>query len=100
MVQVNTYPLEKFQIRFQSYYLSISVRPKLNFIHMVKLVLTMAKNPAYGYWTEEDTNWSAKDTARMDELRKGNPEFIPTDFKDIKDLHESLLSDENLSENH
>ena len=48
------------------------------------------QNPACGYWSEEETNWSPKDTALLEELRSKNEELIPTSFKEIKELHESL----------
>ena len=51
----------------------------------------MKRNPAFGYWTEEETNWSDKDTAFIDTVINKNHKGIPTSFKEIKELHESLL---------
>ena len=48
------------------------------------------RNPAYGYWSEEETNWSAKDTAYVEAIKRNNEEFIPISFEEIKRLHESL----------
>ena len=48
------------------------------------------RNPAFGYWTEEETNWSEKDTAFLDATLDKKNKSIPTSFKEIKELHESL----------
>lgn len=48
------------------------------------------RNPAYGYWSEEETNWSEKDTALLKELRSKDEKLVPTSFKELKELHESL----------
>lgn len=53
----------------------------------------MAKrNPAYGYWSEEETNWSEKDDIMLVNLRRENPELVPTSLKELKELHESQYS--------
>ena len=48
------------------------------------------RNPAYGYWSEEETNWSEKDTALIDSILKYDKRTIPTSLKAIKEMHESL----------
>lgn len=56
----------------------------------------MAKrNPAYGGWTEEETNWSERDTALLARIRRENPGSVPTSFKEIKEMVESLPTDED-----
>ena len=48
------------------------------------------RNPAFGYWTEEETNWSEKDTAFLDATLKKKNNDIPMSLKDIIEHHESL----------
>ncbi len=48
------------------------------------------KNPAFGHWTVEETNWSEKDTAFIDVTLNKKNDSIPTSLKEIKELHESL----------
>ena len=48
------------------------------------------RNPEFGNWTEEETNWSDKDTAFMDEIIKNSSGSKPTSLKELKDLHNSL----------
>lgn len=51
---------------------------------------TMKKrNPAYGCWSEEETNWSEKDTAFIERTTK-DQEPVPTSLKEIIATHESL----------
>ena len=48
------------------------------------------RNPAYGYWSEEETNWSEKDTALIDSILEYDNKTIQTSLKEIKERHESL----------
>lgn len=48
------------------------------------------ENPAYGHWSEKETNWSEKDTAFIDNILKKNHKAVPTSLKEIKAKHESL----------
>ena len=41
----------------------------------------MARNPAYGKWTEEETNWSQKDTDFIKDVE--NDELIPTSYEKL-----------------
>lgn len=48
------------------------------------------RNPAYGYWSEEETNWSEKDTALVNAILEKNNTPIKTSLKEIKEWHEAL----------
>ena len=48
------------------------------------------RNPAHGHWSEEETNWSEKDTAFVENILKKNDRAIRTSIKEIKEKHESL----------
>lgn len=48
------------------------------------------RNPAYGCWSEEETNWPEKDTALINSILKENNQTIPTSLKEIKAMHYSL----------
>ena len=53
------------------------------------------RNPAYGYWTEEETNWSQRDTDLLEEVRRRNRgRYIPGGLEDLKGLHEELCAKE------
>ena len=54
----------------------------------------MSRNPAFGKWSEDETNWSDKDTAFMDEVIKNSSGSNPTSLKELKDSHENLLWEE------
>lgn len=47
-------------------------------------------NPAHGYWSEKETNWSEEDTAFIDNVLKKNNKAISTSLKEIKEKHDSL----------
>ena len=49
----------------------------------------MKRNPAFGHWTEEETNWSEKDTEFIKEVLK--EEDIPTSYEELLDEYESTL---------
>lgn len=46
------------------------------------------KNPAYGNWSEEETNWSEKDTEFLKNTLTGTT--VPTSYEEIKAKHEAL----------
>ena len=48
------------------------------------------RNPAFGDWTEEETNWSEKDTAFINATLKKKNNDISMNIKEIKEHHESL----------
>ncbi len=49
----------------------------------------MAKNPAFGKWTEEQTNWSSVDTEFIKNTLEG--ESIPTSYEELLKDHEVKL---------
>ena len=55
-------------------------------IHNVK----MDRNPKFGKWTEEETNWSAKDTKFLKYTNENSSGSESTSLKQLKELHESL----------
>ena len=55
-------------------------------IHNVK----MDRNPKFGKWTEEETNWSTKDTEFLRYTNENSSGSVPTSLKQLKELHESL----------
>lgn len=48
------------------------------------------KNPAYGYWSEKETNWSEQDTAFIDNILNKRNTATSTSLKEIKERHDSL----------
>ena len=48
------------------------------------------RNPAYGCWSEEETNWSPKDTAFIDATLQKKNKRIPISYKEIVEKHKSL----------
>ena len=46
------------------------------------------RNPAFGKWTEKETNWSDADTAFLENTTKGGD--VKCSYADIIKLHESL----------
>ena len=44
----------------------------------------MKRNSAFGDWTEEETNWSDKDTAFIDATINKKNNGIPISLKEIK----------------
>ena len=49
----------------------------------------MLKNPAYGKWTTEETNWSQKDADLVaDILKEGT---VKTSYEELLDEYESSL---------
>jgi len=48
------------------------------------------KNQAYGKWTKEETNWSAKDNEYVQSLLKETPKAKTTSLKELEEIHESL----------
>ena len=44
----------------------------------------MKRNPAFGDWTEEETNWSQKDTDFIQDALKA--ESIPTSNKELLEM--------------
>ena len=45
------------------------------------------KNQAYGYWSQEETNWSEKDMALIADVMKETPR--PTSYEELLAQHES-----------
>ena len=65
----------------------------IHFLYSITRYIDMQqieRNPEFGNWTEEETNWSDKDTAFMDEIIKNSSGSKPTSLKELKDLHNSL----------
>lgn len=52
--------------------------------------LAVKKNPAYGKWTEEDTNWGPKDDAYLASLMENSTGSTRSSLQDLEDLHRSL----------
>ena len=48
------------------------------------------RNPAFGDLTEEETNWSEKDTAFINATLNKKNKATPMNLKDIIEFHESL----------
>ena len=49
------------------------------------------KNPAYGHWSEEETNWSDRDTKFVeDTLRQDNNEEIEITYEEIRRKYGTL----------
>ena len=57
----------------------------------------MSRNPAFGKWSEEETNWSQKDTDLIADIL--NEETVPTSYKELLDEYELGMKEEmrNLS---
>ena len=53
------------------------------------------RNSAYGYWSEEETNWSQRDTDLLEGVRKRSKGYTPGGLEYFKKLHESLGTDEH-----
>jgi len=49
----------------------------------------MARNPAYGKWNEDETNWSQKDTDVVKDILK--EQTVPTSYEELLDEYESSL---------
>lgn len=49
----------------------------------------MARNQAFGKWTEEETNWSQKDTGLIADILK--EKTLPTSNEELLDLDVSSL---------
>ncbi len=54
----------------------------------------MARNPAYGDWTEEETNWSQKDTDLIKDILK--EPTIPTSYEELVREYEESRKNENI----
>jgi len=49
----------------------------------------MLKNPAFGKWTEEETNWSQKDAEIVKDVLK--EDTVTTSYEELLDEYESTL---------
>ena len=49
----------------------------------------MSRNPAYGKWSADETNWSQKDTDLVKDILK--EDSVPTSFEQLLDEYESSL---------
>ena len=50
----------------------------------------MSRNPAYGKWSADETNWSQKDTDLVKDILEG--EFVPTSHEQLLDEYQSSLT--------
>lgn len=46
-------------------------------------------NPAYGYWSAEETNWSTKDQEEIQDVLKETP--VRTSYEELLAEHEAKL---------
>ena len=51
------------------------------------------RNPAYGVWTEEETNWSQRDSDMISEILK--EDTVETSFEKILDAYEESIPLDN-----
>ena len=49
----------------------------------------MSKNPSFGKWTEEETNWSKKDAEFIEDVLAEEP--VPTSYDQLLTEYESSL---------
>lgn len=63
--------------------------PNNRFFIEIMLRCTMSRNPAYGKWSEEETNWSQKDADAVKDILK--EQTVPTSYEELLDEYESSL---------
>lgn len=58
----------------------------------------MARNPAFGEWTEEETNWSDKDTEFIKEALKNLDKATPTTYEELVARNEAKLHTDKVTD--
>ncbi len=51
----------------------------------------MSKNPAFGHWTEQETNWSQDDTDFIQDALKELDKESPTSYEELVERNEAKL---------
>ena len=69
-----------FHLVILSYY-SMTTPKSLNNYKSSKSRMGMSRNPAFGKWTEEETNWSQKDTDLIANILK--EKTLPTSNEEL-----------------